>query len=152
MDLKFFLKNLPAFEEFMAPHIDILASHLQIEECDDGHVFITQGQQGKALYMLMQGSVRITRHDAKDGEEYEVRELSDGEMFGILSLIDNLPATATCTAKGRVTTASLTRDAFQRLFQDASPIGHHLQYMIAVQMARDMQEGNKRFRASLTKE
>ncbi|OGB27461.1 MAG: hypothetical protein A3I66_06130 [Burkholderiales bacterium RIFCSPLOWO2_02_FULL_57_36] len=149
MDLKFFLKNLPAFEEFKAPHLDILAARLQVEQHDDGHVFIRQGTQGQALYLLLQGSVRITRRDAGDEAEQEVRELSDGEIFGMLSLIDDLPASATCVARGSVTTAALTRDAFQQLFHDASPIGHHLQYMVAVQMARDIQDENKRFRAAL---
>jgi CRP-like cAMP-binding protein len=151
MNLNFFLKNLPAFEEFQPPHIDVFASHLQVEQYADGHVFITQGTQGSALYLLLQGSVRITRHDDNGGNEYEVRELSDGEIFGILSLVDNLPASATCTAKGSVQAASLSRDAFQALFKEASPIGHHLQYMVAVQMARDIQEENKRFRAALGK-
>ncbi|MDB5764469.1 MAG: hypothetical protein JWQ21_3464 [Herminiimonas sp.] len=148
MDLKYFLKNLPAFDEFKAPHLDILAGQLQVEEHADGHVFIEQGTQGKALYLLLQGSVRVTRHDMNGGEEHEVRELSDGEIFGILSLVDNLPASATCIAKGPVKIAALTRDAFRQLFHDASPIGFHLQYMIAVQMARDIQEENKRFRTS----
>jgi CRP/FNR family transcriptional regulator, cyclic AMP receptor protein len=151
MNLNFFLKNLPAFEEFQSPHIDVFANHLQVQQYPDGHVFITQRTQGTALYLLLQGSVRITRHDGNGGNEYEVRELCDGEIFGILSLVDNLPASATCVAKGPVQAASLSRESFQRLFQEASPIGHHLQYMIAVQMARDIQEENKRFRAALGK-
>jgi CRP/FNR family cyclic AMP-dependent transcriptional regulator len=149
MDLKFFLKNLPAFEEFKPHHLEALANGLKVEDYPDGHVFITQGTQGNALYLLIQGSVRIMRKDADGGGEYEARELSGGELFGILSLIDNLPASATCIAKGPVQAASLTRAAFEQLFQDASPIGHHLQYMIAVQMARDIQEENKSFRAAL---
>ena len=149
MDLKFFLKNLPAFEEFKPHHLEILANGLQVMEYPDGHVFITQGTQGTALHLLIQGSVRITRRDAQGGGEYEARELAAGELFGILSLVDNLPASATCTAKGPAKTASLTRAAFEQLFKDASPIGHHLQYMIAVQMARDIQEENKSFRAAL---
>ena len=148
MDLKFFLKNLPAFEEFKAPHLDALAGRLKVETHDDGHVFIRQGMQGDALYLLLQGSVRITRHDA-GGEEYEMRELSDGEMFGMLSLIDNLPASGSCIARGPVRTAALTRESFRQLFHEASPIGHHLQYMVAVQMARDIQEENRRFRTAL---
>lgn len=151
MDLKIFLKNLPAFEEFIAPHLDILASHLMVENFPDGATLITQGVQGNALHMVLQGSVRIMRHDVTGGEEFEVRELNGGEMFGMLSLIDDLPASATCIAKGALQTAALTRDAFQQLFNNASPVGRHLQYMVAVQMARDIQEENRRFRASMSK-
>lgn len=148
MELKFFLKNLPAFEEFNAAHLDVLASRLQVTEQENGHVFIRQGVQGDALYLLLDGAVTITRKDAA-GEEHEVRELCGGEMFGILSLVDDLPASASCTGHGKTRTAWLTREAFQQLFHEASPIGHHLQYMIAVQMARDLQEANKRSRAAL---
>lgn len=145
MDLTYFLKNLPAFEDFNASHLATLANHLEVQENEDGHVFIQQGEDGKALYLLLQGSVRITRRD-RDGVEHEVRELADGEMFGILSLIEDLPTQASCIAKGAVRTAALSREAFKQLFSEASPIGHHLHYMIAVQMARDLQEANKRVR------
>lgn len=148
MDLKIFLKNLPAFEEFQASHLETFAAHLQVGEYENGHAFITQGMQGEALYMLLSGSVHITRRD-DDGVEHEVRDLSDGELFGILSLVDDLPASASCVAKGKVKAAFLTRDAFRRLFSEASPIGHHLQYMVAVQMARDIQEQNRQFRTAL---
>jgi CRP-like cAMP-binding protein len=150
MDLKYFLKNLPAFEEFNAAHLDILAGHLKVDQQGNGHVFIRQDEQGDAMYLLLEGSVSITRHDTGSEVEYEVRELSDGEMFGMLSLLEDLPAVSTCTAKGAVTTAALTRGDFEQLFQEAPPIGRHLRYMIAVQMARDLQEANKRSRAALS--
>lgn len=149
MDLKIFLKNLPAFEEFSPAHLEAFAGQLQVGEFEDGHVFIRQGEQGQALYMLLQGSVRITRHAPEGEAEHEVRELNDGELFGILSLVSEMPAQATCIAKGRVKAAYLTREAFLQLFHQASPIGHHLQYMVAVQMARDIQEQNRRYRAAL---
>lgn len=150
MDLTFFLKNLPAFEDFQAVHLTALANHLQVEQHENGHVFIRQGEQGLALYLLMQGAVHITRHENNSDEELAVRELADGEMFGILSLVDDLPAPTSCSARGTVKIAALSSAAFQQLFDDAPPIARHLQYMIAVQMARDLQESNKRFRASLT--
>lgn len=150
MDLKIFLKNLPAFEEFAPSNIEALARHLQVGDYDDGHVFIRQGEQGQALYLVLQGSVRVGRQAAPGEAEYEVRDLNDGELFGILSLVADMPAQATCTAKGPVKAACLTRESFQQLFSEASPIGHHLQYMIAVQMARDIQEQNRRYRAALT--
>ena len=150
MDIKTFLKNLPAFEDFNAQQLDMLVRRMTVTEHEDGHVFIRQGQEGKALYLVMQGTVCITRHDGPDGEEIEVGELGAGELFGILSLVEDLPASATCTAKGRVTAVALTRDAFLQLFHDASPVGRHLQYMVAVQMARDLQETNRRLRAALS--
>ncbi len=150
MDLKIFLKNLPAFEDFSPPQLEAFAAQLTVRDHEAGHTFIHQGQQGEALYLLLRGVVRITRHDAEGGDEYELREVCDGEMFGILSLVDNLPAASTCAAVGPGQTAALSREGFAKLFQEASPIGRHLQYMIAVQMARDLQDANRRLREALS--
>lgn len=149
MDLKIFLKNLPAFEEFAPTQLDVLASCLTVDTHEDGHVFIRQGQQGEALYLLMQGAVTVTRRDADNGEDAVVRELRGGELFGVLSLVSDMPASATCTGHGTTKTAALTREAFDRLFHEASPIGHHLQFMVAGQLARDLRETNRTLRAAL---
>lgn len=146
MDLKIFLKNLPAFEEFADAHLEALVGALQVRDYADGHVFIRQGQQGEGLFLVLRGMVRLTRRDAPGAEERDVRELGAGELFGILSLVDNLPAAATCTARGAVTAASLSAASFRQLFESALPIGRHLQYMIAVQLARDLRDENARIR------
>jgi CRP/FNR family cyclic AMP-dependent transcriptional regulator len=149
MDLKIFLKNLPSFEDFNAEHLDLLAGMLKLEEHESGHVFIRQGVQGEALFLVIEGAVAVTRREGADGEDMEVRELHNGELFGVLSLVDDLPASATCTAKGKVQSAALTHDAFDELFRQASSIGHRLQFMIAGQMARDLRELNRTLRASI---
>ena len=53
---------------------------------------------------------------------------------------------------GPVTAAALSREGFHKLFASAPPIGHHLQYMVAVQLARDLQERNKALRAMLLRQ
>ena len=147
MDLKIFLKNLPAFEEFGDLHLEAFVRGLEVREFADGHVFIRQGEQGEALFLILQGLVRVTRREAPGGDEREVRELGAGELFGVLSLVDDLPAAASCTANGAVKAASLTAESFRQLFDAALPIGRHLQYMIAVQLARDLRDENARIRA-----
>jgi len=147
MELKYFLKNLPAFEEFRDDYLDLFASSLQVEAYPDGHILIAQGQQGKALYLLLSGAVNISRHNMVTGVVDVIRELNDGEMFGIISLVDDLPATASCVARGQVKVASLSRESFAQLFDSAIPVVRHLQYMIAVQLARDLQEESRRIRS-----
>ena len=145
MDLTQFLNTLPAFQSFMPAYVGVLANLMQVGQYPAGKTFIEQGQQGEAMYLLMDGAVEVKRIDDVDSH-VEVRELRAGELFGLLSLIGDMPASATCTAKEPATVAALPREAFQRLFDTAAPVGHHLQYMVAVQLARDLQERNKSLR------
>lgn len=149
MDLKSFLKLLPAFESFTPAYLNALSQAMEVRQFDPGHCFIEQGTQGEAMYLLMEGVVDLTRVNEATGEAEEGRELRAGELFGLLSLVDNMPAGATCSAREHVTVAALPRAAFDTLFSSAPPIGHHLQYMVAVQLARDLQERNKALRKLL---
>ena len=149
MDMKQFLKSLPAFERFSPAYIDVLSGLMPVANYPVGHQFIVQGQQGESMYLLMDGAVDVERVEDLSGQPEEKRDLRAGELFGLLSLIDNMPAGATCSAREPCVAAALPRAAFNVLFQSAPPIGHHLQYMVAVQLARDLQERNKALRELL---
>ena len=146
VDLKTFLKSLPGFEGFTGTHLDALASVMKVQLYPKGHTFIWQGEQGQALYVIMDGAVLLSRTDELTGFKQE-RDLRAGEIFGLLSLLDNLPAAATCSVIEPVTAASLPRVEFNELFDDAPPVGHHILYMVAIQLARDLQDRNMSLRA-----
>lgn len=149
MDIKIFLHGLPAFERFSERHLDILQSCLQIQDFSDGGQLIVQGEQGKAMYILLSGAVTIGRRDPVTGTELEASEVREGEVFGVLSLVENLPAVETCIAHGHVTVAALTTERYHSLFLLAPPLANQLQYMLGVQLARELQTENKALRKGL---
>jgi CRP-like cAMP-binding protein len=151
MDLKTFLKSLPGFEGFTGSHLDALAAAMKVQLHPKGHTFIWQGEQGQALHIIMDGVVLLTRTDELTGFKQE-RELRAGEVFGLLSLIDNLPAAATCSVLEPVTAASLPRAEFNDLFDNAPPVGHHILYMVAIQLARDLQDRNTSLRTLIDRQ
>ncbi len=151
MQLKNFLKTLPAFafSSFSEADIDVLVKALYVEKYPGGHAFTCQDKQGQNLYLLIDGEVQVIRHDEITGEEQKFKVCRRGELFGLLSLLDNMPAAATCTAVGPVTVASLPRAAFNLLFQSAALIAHHFQFLVANQLAHDIQDRNRSLRALL---
>ncbi|MBX3652392.1 MAG: cyclic nucleotide-binding domain-containing protein [Burkholderiales bacterium] len=149
MDIKQFLKTLPAFESFSGAHVDVLAGLMTVASHPAGHRLIAQGEPGDALYLLMEGTIQSSRVHEVTGEMDEVRDLHAGEIFGLLSLIENMPAGWTTTAQEAVTVAALSRPDFVKLYELAPPVAHHLQYMVAVQLARDLQARNKELRELL---
>jgi CRP/FNR family cyclic AMP-dependent transcriptional regulator len=146
MDIKQFLRTLPAFEQFNVADIDALAEKMIVSSHPAGHVFITQGEQGEALYLLVEGAIQSVHVDEATGTHQETRDLHAGEMFGLLSLVEDMPAGWGAAAKEPVTVAELSWPDFKDLFRAAPPIAHHLQYMVAVQLARDLQTRNKQLR------
>jgi len=152
MNLRTFLTNLPSFSGFSPEEIATLEGVLRVASFPEGHAFTRQGELADAMYILLEGSVRVSQHDEIAGLSQEVKELHAGELFGLLSLISQLPAVATCTATSEASAAALSREDLDRLVHDAPQLGHHLHYMVAVQLARDLQNRNRSMRELLRRE
>jgi CRP-like cAMP-binding protein len=149
MLLKHFLRSLPDFGHFSEGDLDALAAAMRVDAYPDGHVFIQQGQPGREIFMVVDGQVRVSREDALTGRGQDLKTLREGELFGLLALIDHLPAAATCTAVGPVKAASLPRSAYNLLTSAAAPIAFHFQYLVARQLARDLSERSRVLRELL---
>ncbi len=151
-DLRTFLHGLPAFERFNERQLDNLITQLRLKDFEPGHRIVVQDNQGPALYIIVSGTVEVTRHETIGGEEQEANDARDGEVIGLLSLVSNMPSPETCTAKTKVVAAELTPERYHALYLLAPTVGHQLQYMVAVQLARDLQEKNKALRKGLAKQ
>ncbi len=149
MLFKNFLKTLPSFQSFSEKDIDALSKAMYVREYPEGHTFIRQGRQGKELYLLVEGKVKVSRYEDFTGASDDLKTLLAGEIFGLLSLIDNLPAAASCTASEPVKVAYLSRPTYNLLFLSAAPIAYHFQYLVAQQLARDLHDRNESLRKLL---
>jgi len=64
-----------------------------------GDVVFRQGDRTGGLYLVLIGTLEVTRADAESEEEMLLRRLMDGDFFGGISLIRDRPASATDTAR-----------------------------------------------------
>ena len=146
MDIKYFLRLQPGFENFSDPHLAVFVRMLNVAIYPARHSFTVRGEQGHALYLIMDGAVTTTSGGALTGDGAD-RSLRVGEWVGLLSLVENLPAFENCTTSESVTVASFNRVQFDDLFELAPPIGRHLLYMLAKQLARTLLAQNSRLSA-----
>ena len=142
MDINEFLISNPLFSSFSHPELDVLAKALMVERYPEGHVLMKEGQRGDALYMILDGKVSVTRLNRHDRSIEHLHTMTKGELFGLIALIDHGKRTATCTAVGEVTAASLPVSAFELLYDSNVPIAHHFQYLVARQLAHDLRALN----------
>lgn len=150
MDLKSFLKSLPAFERFSERHLDIFANNLSIEDIPEGHLFHEIGKPGRAMVIILQGAATVSRLNPSDGLLEVISEAREGEIVCMLSLLEDVPATRNYTAHAGLKVALLTRERYHALFLVAPPIAHHIQYMLAVKLACALQERNDTLRIGLS--
>lgn len=97
-----FIERLPFFQEFSDEEKDNLVRASGIfEKYKDGDTIISEGDTGSALFVLLTGTIRITKSavaSVKEGhislqepEEITLAELKAGSIFGEVSLISDRP-------------------------------------------------------------
>lgn len=92
-------------------------------------IVFDQGEEGEAFYMVLDGTVRITRQGAIDALDVT---LGPGEFFGELALLDNAPRSAQARAAEDCTLLVLFRGDFMGLMESHGLIASK----IAMQLAR----------------
>jgi hypothetical protein len=87
----------PLFRDFSQQELIEVMRGLSLEHFAPGEIIVTEGEAGDSLYVLASGSVRAWVRGAS-GRNVQVRELSEGDFFGEISLLTGEARSATITA------------------------------------------------------
>ena len=125
------LKRVPLFAGCSKAELRKLA--LVADEIDlrDGHVLTREGRPGREFFVLVEGSVRVTRKDRK------VTDLGAGDWFGEIALITDAPRTATVTATSPVDVLVITDRSFRRVVETMPSIAIKVLARVGERLARD---------------
>jgi MFS family permease len=100
------LRSLPLFAPLSAPVKEHLASRLVPVDVAVGTKIVRQGDPGDRFYIVRDGEVAVS----KDGRP--VASLGQGDFFGEIALLRDVPRTATVTTRTSVRLYALERDDF----------------------------------------
>jgi CRP/FNR family transcriptional regulator, cyclic AMP receptor protein len=111
------LARVDLFSGLRKKELKDLATYCGERTFSPGSVLLSQGEQGLGLFILTEGTVRITRKNSPDGAEVVLGTAEVGDVIGELALLDDLPRSATVTAVDEVTVLSLPLWEFRRILR-----------------------------------
>ena len=117
---KEFLGKVPLLEPMESYEKEKIADVLEPADFSDGEKVITEGEEGDAFYIVMEGAAVATK--LVDGAEKEVKSYAVGDFFGELALLTDQARAASVVAKGELKCAKLGRKPFTRLVGACSDI------------------------------
>jgi len=93
-----------------------LAKKFTVSRFLQGETIMRKGEQGDTFYLIRSGSVQVSvnRKDAPD-RQVGLDQMGEGEFFGEISLLTDLPRTATIIACQDVELMELTREDFSAI-------------------------------------
>ena len=106
-------------------------------EVNPGDVIFNEGDAGDSLYLIGEGSVKISK-TGRGGEQETLGFIESGSFFGEMSLLDGQPRSAKATASGTTLLASVDERTFQHILELA-PSRLHMNFLRSVtQRLRDV--------------
>jgi CRP-like cAMP-binding protein len=105
------LKRVPLFSGCSKSELEALA--LTADELDvrEGTILTREGKPGREFFVLVEGTVDVTRDGTK------IAELGAGDWLGEIALLTQSPRTATATATTPVRILVVTDRAFRQVVE-----------------------------------
>lgn len=125
------LKKVPLFGGCTKGELRQLASIADEIELREGTVLTREGRIGHEFFVLIEGTVRVSKGDRT------LAELSGGDWLGEIALLTKTPRTATATATSAVDTLVIVDRNFRRVVESMPSIAIKVLTGVAERLARD---------------
>jgi MFS family permease len=100
------IRGLPLFRSLPVATLETLSMRSTEREYPAGSAIVTAGEHGDEFFVIAEGEVQV---DVADGER---RRMGEGEFFGEIALLRDVPRTASVSAVDGVTAVVLDREHF----------------------------------------
>jgi len=107
------LRDVPLFSQCSKRELEMIAGIADEIALEEGTDLTKQGDRGREFGIIVQGSASVTA----DGKE--IATLDQGDFFGEIALVSDIPRTATVTATAPVDVLLVTARDFRRLMRES---------------------------------
>ena len=87
---------------------------------EPGRVIFSEGDEGETMYIIQEGTVRITKDI--EGKQHLLAELGKGDFFGEMAIVSRMRRSATVTAVDTVQLLTFDRQGFQGMIEKNAKI------------------------------
>lgn len=108
------MRSSPVFRAFSAGAKMTLIDNSAIEIAEAGATLLEIGRPGAAVYLLLRGECDV-HHKGPDGSAARLPAMSEGDLFGEISVVFESPCTATVRARTESTLLRIDPDTFRGL-------------------------------------
>ena len=121
------LANNRIFEGIETDLLGQIAPSVHVVQLAEGEVIFREGDPGDLLYLVGEGSVRISK-SGRGGEQETLGVIQPGNFFGEMALLDGQPRSAMATAVGDTLLGTVDEPTFQHILELA-PSRLHMNFL-----------------------
>jgi CRP-like cAMP-binding protein len=130
-----FLKSIEYFKQMDQHQLRLIHQTCVPETYDAGQVIISEGEMKEKFYIVFDGVVKVLKNYFQHNQSL-LAELTSGDMFGELSLIDDLPRSATVITSKKTKLLTIDKTEFERLFSENVQISFSIMKWMSAMIRR----------------
>jgi CRP-like cAMP-binding protein len=138
------LKEVKIFKDLSTTELERIVSIAKMQTFKAGETIIMENEIGKELYVVSDGSVRISKL-VPTGEKMTFTTLKRGSFFGELSLLTQKAHSATAEAVEDTDVMVINKIDFDRFIEEAPQAGFKIFKVIIVEISELLKQMNNRF-------
>ncbi|MDA9314732.1 Crp/Fnr family transcriptional regulator [Alphaproteobacteria bacterium] len=123
------LKDLPLFNKVDLAKLKLLAFTSERLSYDDNQIIFNEGDPGDAAYIILSGTAVVSI--TQGSKVLELDRIKKGGFVGDISLLCDVPRTATITAQDSLTTLQIKKDTFFSLIAEFPEIAIEMMRVLA---------------------
>ncbi|MEW5801154.1 MAG: cyclic nucleotide-binding domain-containing protein [bacterium] len=138
------LKEIKLFKDLSISELERIAEIARPQKFKVGETIIRENEIGKELYVVVDGSVRISKL-VSTGEKMTFTTLKKGSFFGELSLLTQKVHSATAEAVEDTQLMVISKIDFDRFIEAAPLAGFKISKVIICEISELLKQMNNRF-------
>lgn len=124
------LRSVHLFSNLGDNELDAISWILSMNTYHRGQLIFQEGEEGNALFIVLNGKVKVCLYD-EEGREYVLDVIGKDGFFGELALIDELPRSANILAIETCDLLIIRRNDFMKLLMDNPSISINILKVLA---------------------
>ena len=123
------LRRIPIFAKIDPAKLKLMAFASERVTYKPGQMLFRQGERGDAAFIVLHGTADVLIN--ADNGLLRVASLSENEIIGEISILCDIPRTATVQAETELTTLRITSDLFLRMLMEFPEMGVEVMRVLA---------------------
>ena len=141
--IDFLILNIPIFSRLRNEELRNVKKYFNLLELIPGETVFEEGDNGDYVCFVVEGSLDVLKKTVK-GENVVISTLKKGGSIGEMSVIDQLPRSATIKAKTKATLLTLSQEKLNYILSEHSSIGDKILKGIARLLSMNLRKTSSR--------
>lgn len=139
------LKRVDIFHDVPESALLELLATAETVGVEKGDVVFREGEAGRTMYLVVSGAIELLKQ-VKGEQGQRLALLDRGQIFGELSLFDELPRSASAVAFVKSTLLAFPGEAFNRLLAEQRDLAPHLLRNLVKKLSLRLRDADEEIR------